>query len=145
MRSDPAKRDNTKYCEFYKDHGHRTDECIHLRKEIKYLIRRGHLRRFVASKGHDQVQPPPPRQPTSAQYQQPLGEIHVISRGFTRGEESSSARKAHLRSIRSGETFEIQVVPKLPQLDTTINFSDSDMKGCQHPQEPFLLSSKKAE
>ena len=51
MRSNPAKRDNTKYCEFHKDHGHRTDDCIQLRKEIEYLIRRGHLNRCVASEG----------------------------------------------------------------------------------------------
>ena len=38
MRSDPAKRDNTRYCEFHRDYGHRTDDCIQLRKEIEYLI-----------------------------------------------------------------------------------------------------------
>ena len=41
MRSDPTKRDNTRYCEFHRDHEHRTDDCIQLRKEIEYLIRRG--------------------------------------------------------------------------------------------------------
>ena len=133
LRSDPAKRDNTKYYEFHRDHGHRTDDCIQLRKEIKYLIRRGHLRRYVASEGQDQVQPPPPRQPTPAQHQLPLGEIHVISGGFTGGEESSSARKSYLHNIKSRETLEIQAVSKLPWLDTTITFSDSDMEGCQHP------------
>ena len=53
MKTDPAKRDITKYCEFHRDHGHQTDDCIQLRKEIEYLIRRGHLRRFVASEGRD--------------------------------------------------------------------------------------------
>ena len=38
MRTDPAKRDNTRYCEFHRDHEHRTDDCIQLRKEIEYLI-----------------------------------------------------------------------------------------------------------
>ena len=93
MRSDPTKRDNTRYCEFHRDHGHRTDDFIQLRKEIEYLIRRGYLRCYIASKGQDQVQPPPPRQPTPAQHQEPLGEIHVISGGFAGGGESSSARK----------------------------------------------------
>ena len=60
MKSDPARRDDTKYCEFHKDHGHRTDGCIQLKKEIEYLIRRGHLNRYVASEGQEQVQPPPP-------------------------------------------------------------------------------------
>ena len=32
MKSDPATRDNTRYCEFHRDYGHRTDDCIQLRK-----------------------------------------------------------------------------------------------------------------
>ena len=130
MRSDLAKRDTTKYCEFHRDHGHRTDDCIQLRKEIEFLIRRGHLRLYVALEGQDQVLPPPSRQPAPAQHQQPLGEIHVISEGFAGVGESSSVRKAHLHNIRSGGILEVQAVSKLPQLDTTITFSDSDMEGC---------------
>ena len=139
MKSDPAKRDDTKYCEFHKGHGHRTYDCIQLKKDIEYLIRRGHLSHYVASKGQERVQPPPPRQPTPVQHQPPFGEIHVISGGFAGGGESSSARKVHLRSIRSGETLEVQTVFKLPRLDTTITFSDFDMEGCQHPHDDPLV------
>ena len=28
MKSDPATRDNTRYCEFHRDNGHHTDDCI---------------------------------------------------------------------------------------------------------------------
>ena len=144
MRSNPAKRDNTRYREFHRDYGYRTDDCIHLRKEIEYLIWRGYLRRFIAPEGQAQNQaqaqqpPPPPRQATT-QHQQPLGEIHVISGGFAGGGESGSARKAHLRSIRSGEVMEVQAVSKLPRLDTSITFSDSDLEGCQHPHDNPLV------
>ena len=138
MRSDLTKRDNTRYCEFHRDHGHRTDDCIQLRKEIEYLIRRGYLRHFVSSEGQNQAQPPPPRQ-TTTQHQQPLGEIHVISGGFAGGGESSSARKAHLRSIRLGGVMEVEAVSKLPRLDTTITFSNSDLEGCQHPHDNPLV------
>ena len=48
MKSDPATRDNTKYYEFHKDYGHRTDNCIQLKREIEYLIQRGYLRRFIS-------------------------------------------------------------------------------------------------
>ena len=139
MKSDPARRDDTKYCEFHKDHGHRTDDCIQLKKDIEYLIRRGHFSRYIAPKGRERVQPPPPRQPTLVQHHPPLGEIHVNSGGFAGGEESNSPRKAHLRSIRSGETIEVQTVSKLPRLDTTITFSDFDMEGCQHPHDNPLV------
>ena len=148
MKSNPATRDNTKYCKFHRDYGHRTDNCIQLRKEIEYLIQRGYLRRFISPGNQAQgqiqnpnqppAQQPPPRQ-TMTPHQQPLGEIHVISRGFAGGGESSSARKAHLRSIRSADMGEVQAVSKVPRIDTTITFSDSDLEGCQHPHDDPLL------
>ena len=152
MKSDPATRDNTKYCEFHRDYGHRTDNCIQLKREIKYLIQRGYLRRFISlgNQAHNQAQnqpqnqnqapaqQPPPRQ-AMTQHQQPLGEIHVISGGFAGGGESSSTRKAHLRSINSAKMGEIQAVSKLSRLDTTITFSDSDLKGYQHPHDDPLV------
>ena len=63
----------------------------------------------------------------------------MISGGFTGGGESSSARKAHLRSIRSVEIEEIQAVSKQPRLDTSITFSDSNLEGCQHPHDDPLV------
>ena len=35
--------------------------------------------------------------------------------------------------------MEIQAVSKLPRLDTIITFSDSDLKGCQHPHDDPLV------
>ena len=148
MKSDPATRDNNRYCEFHRDYGHRTDDCIQLKKEIDYLIRRGYLRRFIAPENQPQnqaqnqaqaQQPPPPTRQITTQHQQPLGEIHVISGGFAGGGESSSARKAHLRSIRSREIAEVQTVSKLPRLNTSITFSDSDLEGCQHRHDDPLV------
>ena len=63
----------------------------------------------------------------------------MISGGFTGGGESSSARKAHMRSIRSADMGEIQAVSKLPRLDNTITFSDSNLEGCQHPHDDPLV------
>ena len=75
MKSDPATRDNTRYCEFHRDYEHRTDGCIQLKKEIEYLIRHGYLRRFIAFENQPQNQAqnqapaqqpqPPPRQTTT--------------------------------------------------------------------------------
>ena len=63
----------------------------------------------------------------------------MISGGFSGGGESNSARKAHLRSFRLGETLEVQAVSKLPRLDTTITFSDADLESCQHPHDDPLV------
>ena len=56
MKSDPATRDNTKYCEFHRDYRHRTNDFIQLKREIEYLIRRGYLRRFIAPENRSQNQ-----------------------------------------------------------------------------------------
>ena len=63
----------------------------------------------------------------------------MILGGFAGGGESSSARKAHLRSIRLGEIAKVQAVSKLPRLDISITFSDSDLEGCQHPHDDPLV------
>ena len=63
----------------------------------------------------------------------------MISGGFVGGGESSSARKAHLRSIMSTEIAEVQAVSKLPRLDTSITFFNSDLEGCQHPHDDPLV------
>ena len=63
----------------------------------------------------------------------------MISGEFVGGGESSATRKVHLRSIRPGEVMEVQAVSKLPRLDTSITFSDSDLEGCQHPHDDPLV------
>ncbi|KAJ9561498.1 hypothetical protein OSB04_006658 [Centaurea solstitialis] len=40
-------KDQTKWCEFHSDHGHTTDECISLKKEIAYLKTNGHLKGII--------------------------------------------------------------------------------------------------
>ncbi|KAJ9542559.1 hypothetical protein OSB04_029065 [Centaurea solstitialis] len=41
----PSKdRDQSKWCDFHNDHGHTTDECISLKKEVSYLKSKGHLK-----------------------------------------------------------------------------------------------------
>ena len=68
----------------------------------------------------------------------------MISGGFAGGGESSSARKAYLCSIRSREVMEVQVVSKLPRLETTILFSDLDLEGCQQPHDGRLWLTKRS-
>ncbi|XP_057950385.1 uncharacterized protein LOC131145276 [Malania oleifera] len=56
MRTALHKWDISKFCAFHRDHGHETEECIQLKKEIEVLIRRGHLSKFL--KREDLVQKP---------------------------------------------------------------------------------------
>jgi hypothetical protein len=48
MKADPFKRDLSKFCEYHADHGHLTEDCISLRREIEVFIQNGKLVRFLA-------------------------------------------------------------------------------------------------
>ncbi|KAK3032161.1 hypothetical protein RJ639_034986 [Escallonia herrerae] len=48
MKSRPNKRNKDLWCHFHNDHGHTTDNCGSLKRAIEALIKRGHLRKFVA-------------------------------------------------------------------------------------------------
>lgn len=53
LRSPPEQRNQRKYYQFQRDHGHNTDDCIDLKQQIENLIRQGRLGRFVAGRGRD--------------------------------------------------------------------------------------------
>ncbi|KAL0456000.1 UNVERIFIED_CONTAM: hypothetical protein Slati_0939200 [Sesamum latifolium] len=43
MRENEERQKSRKYCNFHRDRGHDTEECVHLRKELERLIQLGHL------------------------------------------------------------------------------------------------------
>ena len=48
MRTDPFKRDHSRFCEYHGDHGHSTEDCMVLRREIEVFVRNRKLLRFLA-------------------------------------------------------------------------------------------------
>ncbi|GFY86953.1 hypothetical protein Acr_05g0005920 [Actinidia rufa] len=56
IKTDPQKRNRNKYCEFYRDHGHNTEDCFQLKEQIADLIKRGYLRKYITDR-------PPPNSP----------------------------------------------------------------------------------
>ena len=43
MKSLPEKRNRDKYCRYYRDHGHDTEDCFRLKIAIEKFIEAGHL------------------------------------------------------------------------------------------------------
>jgi hypothetical protein len=47
MRTSPMKHNNQKYCEYHHDHGHWTEDCVVLKKEVEMFIQGGKLEKFI--------------------------------------------------------------------------------------------------
>nr|GEV15875.1 reverse transcriptase domain-containing protein [Tanacetum cinerariifolium] len=50
------KRSNNKFCDFHKDKGHSTDECMQLKKQIEELVRAGKLSHLIKEIKHGRDQ-----------------------------------------------------------------------------------------
>uniref|UniRef100_A0A2N9E2N4 RNase H type-1 domain-containing protein n=1 Tax=Fagus sylvatica TaxID=28930 RepID=A0A2N9E2N4_FAGSY len=51
LLTDPDKRPRDKYCRFHRDHGHNTEDCYDLKRQIEELIKQGKLQRFIEKGG----------------------------------------------------------------------------------------------
>ena len=48
IKINPLRRNENKYCEFHKDHGHNTKKCFQLKEYITDLIKRGVLEKVCS-------------------------------------------------------------------------------------------------
>jgi hypothetical protein len=67
-------------------------------------------------------------------------EIHTIFGGLAGGGESTSARKAHARSVHIEEVYQVDRPWKVQKTSTeTISFYDKDAKGVSMPHDDALV------
>ena len=96
----PHYGSQSKYCQFHRDYGHLTDDCIQLKDQIEDLIQRGKLGNYVKrdldeqrgnsqERGNDRNR----EQNNKEERQGPRGVIDVIAGGLNRGEKSPQTKK----------------------------------------------------
>ena len=49
MRTKPNKHDRNKFYEYHNDHGHSTEDCMVLKREIESFVNSGGLMRFLVN------------------------------------------------------------------------------------------------
>ncbi|XP_059629602.1 uncharacterized protein LOC132272473 [Cornus florida] len=146
LKAGPTKRSRDKYCRFHRDHGHNTEDCFDLKNQIENLVCKGHLRKFTTRNRKGGSNPAQEGRDDRPPQHQPIGEIKVISGGFAGGGETSSARRAYAKRIRSfSEVNEVGMTSlptKLPRVEEpVITFSEEDDKGIHQPHDDPLVVS----
>ncbi|XP_020207544.1 uncharacterized protein LOC109792534 [Cajanus cajan] len=158
----PPCVDKTKACQFHRNRGHTTEECSALRDRIEDLVKVGHLQSFVQSLDNQRSdnrtgrgeyrrenQDRAPRRNQSRERSrsqdrtsqrdrnQPRRVINTIAGGFAGGGSSSSARKRHLRAIKSINAIKKASPIRMPP----ITFTDRDFQGIDRVQDdPMVIS-----
>ncbi|XP_020236319.1 uncharacterized protein LOC109815914 [Cajanus cajan] len=159
----PPHADKSKACQFHRNRGHTTEECSALRDRIEDLVKAEHLQSFVRSSNgrkHDyhsdkreyrrenrdraplrdrshERSKSQERNNRKQDQNQPRRVINTIAGGFAKGGSTSSARKRHLRAIKSvnavGRTASVHMPP--------ITFTDQDFQGVDPVQDdPMFIS-----
>ena len=95
MKASSSIRNRNKFCQFHRDHGHNTEECIQLRDAIEDLIKRGYLGRYIDRQGprSEATVPQPPPEEAELPNQRPTnGGVGMIHRptNWRRDEDEAS-------------------------------------------------------
>jgi hypothetical protein len=140
LLTNPDRRAKDKYCRFHRDHGHNTEDCYDLKRQIEELIKQGKLQRFV-ERDQREGRPPqarPQRPLVEDRPRPPMGEIHMINGGMAAGGTSRSSRKAYARQIHN--VLVTQKANKTPRLeDLPITFTEEDARKVVHPHDDALV------
>ncbi|GMN61213.1 hypothetical protein TIFTF001_030299 [Ficus carica] len=156
IRIDRTRRNQNKYCNFDKDVGHETKDCIQLRDQIELLVRDGHLQEFFekaitpASRANrtGQVRP---HLSSGMGDQTNAGEtehiVHTIF-GGTATDDTTSGRRSYARDARQvarGEYINMaKHIAKISRQDSVpITFTDDEANKLLHPQNDALVGEIK--
>ncbi|KAL2454991.1 Uncharacterized protein Adt_47507 [Abeliophyllum distichum] len=138
MKASSSELNQKRYCRYHRSTGHDTDDCRDLKGEIESLIRRGHLKEFVARptgggeppEHQDRAELPPPPQ-------HGRGEIHMIV-GRSRYLEGS---RRHRRKLSREAHNSYQVLSGTIANPNTekFSFSEEDASHVLQPHSDALV------
>ncbi|KAF3540588.1 hypothetical protein F2Q69_00023298 [Brassica cretica] len=105
MKAPDSFRNPNFWCDFHRDHGHKTEDCVALKIEVNELLKKGHLREFLYGKAKSHLSKETTRKPTEAAPISPPRQdrvIHVISGGSEISGISHAAAKKRTWNAKHG-------------------------------------------
>ncbi|XP_013727509.2 uncharacterized protein LOC106431243 [Brassica napus] len=105
MKAPDSHRNHALWCDFHRDHGHKTEYCVALRIEVNELLQKGHLREFLSEKAKAHFSKETSGKPKGDAPSSPPRQdrvIHVISGGSEIRGISHAAAKKSTRNAKYG-------------------------------------------
>ena len=143
MTTDPSSRDQSKFCAYHKQNGHRTDECRSYKFHLENLVKEGHLREYIKQEGRGNDRPP--RRDADNQDSEPEGIINVIHLAAP-PKKSSQARAEARRASHQKQVLTAAPEPAAKKAKTEgvrIWFSDKDLEDVELPHNDALVLTLK--
>ncbi|KAJ0525835.1 putative retrotransposon gag domain, aspartic peptidase domain superfamily [Helianthus annuus] len=130
-------KDKSKWCAYHEDFGHLTEDCIALRKEIGYLLSKGHLKELLGRKKQrtqdpERIPEKAPAPPANAQV------INFISGGSDICGTSFSAAKRHAKESKM-DNGERPIRTSSVSEGKMITFDEDDRINIQDPHHDSLV------
>ncbi|XP_024018170.1 uncharacterized protein LOC112090631 [Morus notabilis] len=145
LKSDPARRNQNKYCRFHGESGHTTAEFYDLRDEVERLIREGRLGEYRAKRWNNNRRNDDRQDEQRCDNQpKPVGVIRTIFGGPYLGSTSRRAQKEYAREAKEKFSQRIMNISgreaKAARYeDAEITFSKADARGIHFPQSDALV------
>ena len=143
MKAPDSFRNPGLWCNFHRDHGHKTEDCAALRIEVNELLKNGYLREFLSEKAKSYLNKETSGKPTEAVPASPPRQdriIHVILGGSEISGISLAATKKSTWNAKNG----LEVAkPKRFLLGTDdISFTAKEQEKVLTPHHDALVISR---
>nr|VDC96096.1 unnamed protein product [Brassica oleracea] len=105
MKAPDSFRNPAFWCDFHRDHGHKTEDCVTLKIEVNELLKKGHLTEFLSEKAKRNLSKETTGKPTETAPVSPPRQdrvIHVISGGSEISGISHAAAKKSTWNAKHG-------------------------------------------
>ncbi|XP_059658634.1 uncharacterized protein LOC132304956 [Cornus florida] len=135
MRQPLEQMDKSKYCAYYRDYGHTTNDYRSLRRQVETMIARGNLTGYVGLK--EQTRPKEVN-PCKLEGNQ-VKVIHAIHKNSEEDQESEEVYHSRLRAIH--KLRKLSSVNTITSGSIRIRFRDKDLSRIQLPHEDPLVIS----
>ncbi|XP_038688695.1 uncharacterized protein LOC119987866 [Tripterygium wilfordii] len=129
MSGDPSTRNQSKWCSYHWDKGHRIEDCREFKQHLEELVRQGHLKEFIDKKitaAEKKAEPQPKEQGEPSHYV-----VSFIDAMVPDAQLSDEIRRIEYRRARhQQEVIRMDFNPKLgtkrPREATAITFTKED-------------------